>query len=136
MEMALQGIIAPATLGIDLKRRDNATAQREKEKATLYTRAKLIGSLRSQVGQLCRAAVMSCNYYYGNSRAASACSVEFGEYASPSFDSQIAAIGSGVKQGIISIENAVEQLYGTSWSSNSKEEEVKRLKEQLYGKRI
>src|SRR5690606_18902325 len=38
LDMCLQGIISPATLGIDLKKTDNAEAQREKEKTTLYTR--------------------------------------------------------------------------------------------------
>jgi len=35
LDMCLQGIISPSTLGIDVKRRDNAEAQREKEKTTL-----------------------------------------------------------------------------------------------------
>jgi hypothetical protein len=35
LDMCLQGIMSPSTLGIDLKKLDNAEAQREKEKATL-----------------------------------------------------------------------------------------------------
>ncbi|MDQ9760130.1 hypothetical protein RFZ45_14725, partial [Acinetobacter baumannii] len=38
IDMCLQGIISPSTLGIDLKKTDNSEAQREKEKTTLYTR--------------------------------------------------------------------------------------------------
>jgi len=30
--------------------------------------------------------------------------------------------------GIISVETAVEQLYGATWSKEAKEEEVKRLR--------
>ena len=40
MDLCLQGIISPATLGIDLKKTDNAESQREK-KITIYTRQKL-----------------------------------------------------------------------------------------------
>lgn len=40
LDMCLQGILSPSTLGIDLKKLDNAEAQREKEKATLYTRSR------------------------------------------------------------------------------------------------
>ena len=64
--MALQGIIAPATLGIDVKRRDNAEAQREKEKATLYTRGKIIGVLRDVVARLACASVAAYDAFYGN----------------------------------------------------------------------
>jgi len=45
LDMCLQGIISPSTLGIDLKKTDNAEAQREKEKTTLYTRGKIIDTL-------------------------------------------------------------------------------------------
>lgn len=45
LDMCLQGIMSPATLGIDLKKTDNAEAQREKEKVTLWTRAKIVDAL-------------------------------------------------------------------------------------------
>ena len=38
LDMVLQGVMSPATLGIDLKKTDNAEAQREKEKVTLHVR--------------------------------------------------------------------------------------------------
>lgn len=38
LDACLQGLISPSTLGIDVKKLDNAESQREKEKATLYTR--------------------------------------------------------------------------------------------------
>ena len=34
LDMVLQGIMSPSTLGIDLKKTDNAKSQREKEKVT------------------------------------------------------------------------------------------------------
>jgi len=128
--LALQGIIAPATLGIDVKRRDNAEAQREKEKATLYTRGKIIGVLRDVVEQLACASIAAYNAYYGNPAKVYTANVEFGEYAAPNFDSQIETIGKGRQMGVISVENAVEQLYGNTWSEEQKENEVKRLKEE------
>ncbi|MCL2376287.1 MAG: phage portal protein [Defluviitaleaceae bacterium] len=128
--LALQGIIAPATLGIDTSRRDNAEAQREKEKATLYTRGKIIGVLRDVVGQLACASVAAYNAFYGNGAQVYTAKVEFGEYAAPNFESQIDTIGKGRQMGVISVENAVEQLYGNTWSEEQKEMEVKRLKEE------
>ena len=46
LDACLQGIISPSTLGIDVKKLDNAEAQREKEKTTLYTRNDIIESLQ------------------------------------------------------------------------------------------
>ena len=47
LDLCLQGIISPSTLGIDVKKLDNAEAQREKEKTTLYTRNKIVGALQN-----------------------------------------------------------------------------------------
>ena len=129
LNFALQGIISPSTLGIDLKTRDNAEAQREKEKTTLYTRSKIITVLRDVIAQLAVAAVGAYNAFYNEpSFDDVTATVEFGEYAAPNFESQIEAIGKGRQMGIISVETAVEQLYGATWSKEAKEEEVKRLR--------
>lgn len=45
LDLCLQGLISPSTLGIDVKKLDNADAQREKEKVTQYTRNKVISVL-------------------------------------------------------------------------------------------
>jgi len=127
IQLALQGVLAPATLGMDLKRRDNAEAQREKEKATLYTRGKVIGVLREVVAQVAVACVTAYDAYYGNEKVEYEATVEFGEYAAPDFGSQVETVGKGVQMGVISVENAVEQLYGGSWSEEMKREEVERL---------
>lgn len=42
LDLVQQGIISPATLGIDLKKTDNADSQREKEKITTHTRGTLV----------------------------------------------------------------------------------------------
>ena len=46
LDLCLQGIISPSTLGIDTKKLDNAEAQREKEKTTLYTRNAIVEALQ------------------------------------------------------------------------------------------
>lgn len=46
LDLCLQGVISPSTLGIDVKKLDNAEAQREKEKTTLYTRNAIIETLQ------------------------------------------------------------------------------------------
>ena len=38
--------------------------------------------------------------------------IPFGEYANPSFESQVETVGKAKTQGIMSIERCVEELYG------------------------
>ena len=54
--------------------------------------------------------------------------IPFGEYANPSFESQVETVGKGKTQGIMSIEACVEELYGDSKDEEWKKEEIARLK--------
>lgn len=56
-------------------------------------------------------------------------SVDFGEYANPSFEAQVETVGKAVAQGIISLETAVEELWGDAKDDAWKQAEVTRLKE-------
>ncbi|WHX50544.1 capsid protein [Paenibacillus woosongensis] len=128
LDMCLQGIISPATLGIDLKKTDNAEAQREKEKATLYTRGKIIERLNDIIPQLVATVMKVYDTMKGRNAGEYEASVNFGEYASPSFDSVVETVGKARTYGIMSVERAVDELYGDTWTDDEKAEEVKRLK--------
>ena len=128
LDLCLQGIISPSTLGIDVKKLDNADAQREKEKATLYTRNKIVEALQNILPEVVNAAIKT--YDAQNSKAIKDVEVEvaFGEYANPSFESQVETVGKAKSQGIMSIEAAVDELYGDSKDDEWKKEEVERIK--------
>lgn len=128
LDMCLQGIMSPATLGIDLKKLDNAEAQREKEKATLYTRGKIIETLNDVIPQVVDTALKVYDTMRSRTPGEYLVTVNFGEYASPSFDNLVETVGNARMKGIMSIEQAVEELYGDSWTDEQKEEEVQRLK--------
>lgn len=128
LDMCLQGIISPATLGIDLKKTDNAEAQREKEKATLYTRGKIIERLNEIIPQLVGVVMKVYDTMQELTAGEYESSVSFGEYASPSFDSVVETVGKARTYGIMSIETSVEQLYGDTWTDEQKAEEVARLR--------
>lgn len=130
LDMCLQGIISPSTLGIDLKKLDNAEAQREKEKATLYTRNKIIERLNEVIPQLVDTVLKVYDTMRNRSAGEYQAAVSFGEYASPSFDSVVETVGKAKTYGIMSIEQAVEELYGDTWTDEQKEQEVARLKEE------
>ena len=54
--------------------------------------------------------------------------VTFGEYANPSFESQVETVGKGRSQGVMSVEACVDELYGDSRDDEWKKQEVARLK--------
>ncbi len=128
LDLCLQGLISPSTLGIDVKKLDNAEAQREKEKATLYTRNKIVDVLQNTLPKLINITMMAYDTYKKVPIKELEVEVPFGEYANPSFESQVETVGKGKQYGIMSIEASVEELYGDSKDDDWKAEEVARLK--------
>lgn len=128
LDLCLQGIMSPSTLGIDVKKLDNAEAQREKEKVTLYTRDAIIEALQPVLEKLVEESIRT--YYRSRLEAEPEyeVTVSFQDYANPSFESQIETVGKGKMNGIMSIEACVEELYGDDKTDEWKEEEIKRLK--------
>ena len=128
LDLCLQGIISPSTLGIDTKKLDNADAQREKEKTTLYTRNKMVDALQNIIPIVVDTVLKV--YATANEQPLTDVETEvpFGEYANPSFESQVETVAKGKQGGVMSIEASVEELYGDSKDEEWKEEEVSRLK--------
>lgn len=130
IDMCLQGIISPSTLGIDLKKTDNAEAQREKEKTTLYTRGKLVDILTEVIPELVNIILKTNDALNGKNAGEYEVSIAFGEYASPSFDAVVETLGKAKTYGVMSIEQCIEEMYGDTWTDEEKEEEIQRIKEQ------
>lgn len=128
LDLCLQGIISPSTLGIDVKKLDNADAQREKEKTTLYTRNQIVEQLQETLPKLIRTSINAYNLFRGNAAEEIKVDVPFGEYANPSFESQVETVTKGKQGGIMSIEASVEELYGDTRDKEWKAKEVARLK--------
>ena len=130
LDQCLQGIISPSTLGIDTKKLDNAEAQREKEKTTLYTRNKIVNKIQDVIPELIDIIFKSYNTLLKQPVEDIDAEVPFGEYANPSFESQVETVAKGKQAGIMSIEAAVDELYGDSKDEEWKAKEVLRLKEE------
>ena len=112
IDMCLQGIISPSTLGIDLKKTDNAEAQREKEKTTLYTRGKLVDILTEVIPELVNIILKTNDVLNKKNTREYEVSIGFGEYASPSFDAVVETVGKAKTYGVMSIEQCIEEMYG------------------------
>lgn len=128
LDLCLQGLISPSTLGIDVKKLDNAEAQREKEKATLYTRGKIVRVLQSIVPKLIDTVLKVDDLLNKREPGTYDISVDFGEYANPSFEAVVETVGKAKSYNIMSLEQCVDELYGDSWTDEEKLEEVTRLK--------
>ncbi|WP_303862609.1 capsid protein [Alkalibaculum bacchi] len=129
LDMCLQGIISPSTLGIDLKKTDNAEAQREKEKTTLYTRGKIIDVLTEVVPLLIDTTLKVYDNMKSKSPKEYEATVTFGEYASPDFGSVAEIVGQAKSLGIMSLEQAINELYGDTWTDEEKALEVQRIRQ-------
>lgn len=128
LDKCTQGIISPSTLGIDLKKTDNATSQREKEKTTLYSRGKITDSLTDTFPKVITLALMvydeMCQRAIGEYEA----TIEFGEYAAPTFNEVVSIVGEAATNHLMSVETKVETLWRDSKSEDWKAEEVARIK--------
>ena len=129
LDLCLQGIISPSTLGIDVKKLDNAEAQREKEKTTLYTRDAIVEALQEELPEVIGACINAYHLLHGESVEDVKVDIPFGEYANPSFESQVETL-TKARPGapVMSVEAQVEELYGDSKDEAWKKEEIARLK--------
>lgn len=128
LDQCLQGVISPSTLGIDVKKLDNAEAQREKEKTTLYTRNRIVNTLQKVIPELVKAVMHVYQTASGQTLEDIEVDVPFGEYANPSFESQVETVTKAKSGGVMSVEASVEELYGDTRDEAWKQEEVARLK--------
>ena len=128
LDLCLQGLISPSTLGIDVKKLDNADAQREKEKTTLYTRGNIVDILQDQIPLFIQKVFDVVSISQNNMPTEIKCTIDFSEYANPSFESQVETVGKAKTQGIMSVEASVDELYGDTKDEEWKKEEVARLK--------
>lgn len=128
LDLALQGLISPSTLGIDVKKLDNAEAQREKEKATLYSRNNIIDAFGPMLQKLIDTVFKAYNTAQLIPLEDIDTDVTFGEYANPSFEAVVETLSN--PNTPMSIEAKVDEMWGDSKDEAWKAEEVKRIKEQ------
>lgn len=126
--MCLQGLVSPATLGIDVGKMQSADAQREKKDVTGNTRNTITSALEVALPKLIEAIL----YTYDNMRKIplkdyGKITVSFGEYAAPDFDSRVETVGKACTYGIMSVETQVEELWGSSKDDEWKQAEVRRI---------
>ena len=126
--MCLQGLVSPATLGIDVGKMSSAEAQREKKDVTGNTRNTITTALEKALPQLIEAILKTYDLMQGNVPGEYEAAVSFGEYGAPDFDSRVETIGKASSYGIMSVETQVDELWGSSKDEEWKSAEVERIK--------
>jgi hypothetical protein len=127
LNMILTGVLSPATMGIDLAKKDNADAQREKEKITIMTRNNIILKQKRILQKLIKLTLM-VEDYINNPQVAkfenyTDISVDFDEFSNPTFENQLSVLGSALQSGSISIDRYIELLWNDTLSEQEKQKE-------------
>lgn len=128
LDLALQGLISPSTLGIDTKKLDNAEAQREKEKTTLYTRQLIIAALTDALEQLADVTFRVIDTLNHCTPKRTEVDITFGEYANPSFEAVVETLSN--PNTPMSIEAKVDELWGSAKDEEWKAAEVRRIRQE------
>lgn len=128
LDMCLQGIMSPATLGIDVGKMSSAEAQREKKDVTGITRNAITDALEKVLPQLVQITLAAQDLLDGKNPGTYEATISFGEYGAPSFDSRVQTVGSAAGSGIMSVEAQVDELWGTSKDDEWKAQEVARIR--------
>lgn len=129
----LTGVLSPATMGIDVSRKDNADAQREKEKITIMTRNNIIARQTHIIKDLLRKCLMLQEYMETGVITIKDAQIDvaYNEFANPSFESELQLLAAALQSRSISPEMYVEKLYGSSLSDEEKAKELEYVKKQF-----
>ena len=133
LDYCLIGVLSPASMGIDVAKKDNADAQREKEKITIMTRNNIIAAETKMIKQIVKLSLMLKDYIDTGmmSDIDIDIDVNYNEFANPSFETQLQVLGSAWANGEISTEKYVELLWGDKLSEDEKLREIEWLNEHL-----
>lgn len=127
----LNGIMSPATLGIDISKKDNAEAQREKEKVTIFTRNMIVDTethiLKQLFSQLlCARELMLSKEitkkYYD-------ISINFSEFADDSFENKLTVLGDALNKKTLSPKMFMDKVYGHTLSQSDYDAELEFLEQ-------
>ena len=127
----INGVMSPATLGIDIAKKDNAEAQREKEKVTIFTRNAIIDSETDILRDVCQELLRAYEFMHKGeiTKQEYDITIKFSEFADDSYESKIEVLGAAFDNELISEEMYMDKLYGDTLSTDEYEKELNWLKE-------
>lgn len=128
LDLCLQGILSPATLGINIAATSSGESKREGKDVTGFTRNRITAKLEAVLPKVAAVLLQIDDWINGRPIGEYAPTVSFGEYAAPDFGSRIKAIREADACGGMSTEAKVEEIWGGSKSKEWIQEEISRIK--------
>lgn len=126
----VNGVMSPATLGIDIAKKDNAEAQREKEKVTIFTRNAIIDAEEIILKSLCKQ--LLCSYELMHTGIITKkdydISVKFSEFADDSYENKLEKLGQAFDNQLISEDMFMKKLYDNTLTKEEYDKEMEWLK--------
>ena len=121
----LIGALSPSSLGLNVSRDDNALAQREKEKQTIFTRNTIIKNETKALEALCGELLLAWSYLKTGRFVPEdwQVGVKYDEFANPSFETELQTLGPAWSQGQLSTDRFVKLLWGGKLSDDELEKE-------------
>lgn len=131
LNFILTGVLSPATLGIDVAKKDNAEAQREKEKITIQTRNNIIASETDMLIQFVKLSLYMQEYLTKGTITMREyeISIKYNEFANPSFESELQILGPAWANNEISTKQYIDLLWGDKLSDEDKKKEEEYLEQ-------
>lgn len=126
-ELCIQGVISSGTMGVDNKKLDNATAQREKEKVTQHTRTCVLTTLEELLPQMAQAGVVLYQVMKREQVMDYDCHADFNEFNAPTMESEIESVGKAVTYGVMTKRTAIETMHKNNWTWEEIEKEIEEL---------
>lgn len=129
--MIINGFLSPATLGLDVAKKDNADAQREKEKVTIFTcntlsviEGKILNSLFKQLlvakEFLVTGKITTLDYDV---------TVQYSDFFGEPFSERFTVLSQGMANDAISPEMFVDKVYGNTLTDDKRDREIAYLTE-------
>lgn len=120
----LNGILSPATIGLEVAKDQNAMAQREKEKVTIFTRNGII-SMEKEIQTSLMYQLLIADQLLHSEKDYNTIerpenekdwgvTVVYDEFAGASFDAKLETILTGWQGGLVSDDMAIEYLHSDS----------------------
>lgn len=127
LDNCLQGVVSPATMGINVGKMSSDEAQREKKDITGVTRNAITQVLEKTLAKLINTCLMVEDTIKERPPGHYDAAVSFGEYGAPDFDSRVQTVSTAASSGVMSTEALVDELWGTSKDDEWKKKEVQRI---------
>lgn len=125
LDYILTGVLSPATLGIDVAKKDNAMAQREKEKVSIMFRNNVINSETEMLKDIVNLSLMIKEYMDKGTITLQdhEVNIRYCEFANPSTETMLPILGAAWSQGQMSTEKFVKLM----WPDDTEEQQAKEM---------